>query len=85
MQESGVEDYEFGLWFGFVAPAGTPTEITELLADTMRDSTDELQNRLGDVVADGVFVNSSPAEMRAVIEAQIPQMREVVESTRTAE
>jgi len=27
LQESGVKDYEVNTWFGFVAPAGTPSEV----------------------------------------------------------
>lgn len=31
LQESGVKDYEVNTWFGFVAPAGTPTDVIQRL------------------------------------------------------
>jgi tripartite-type tricarboxylate transporter receptor subunit TctC len=33
MQEAGLRDFETGLWFGLFAPAGTPQELIDRLAD----------------------------------------------------
>lgn len=32
LREAGVPDYEFSIWFGFVAPAGVPAPVRERLA-----------------------------------------------------
>jgi len=80
MQESGVDDYQSSIWFGFVAPDGTPPEITKAIADTIREGTDDLRKRLGDTVADGTFVNSSPEEFGDFIANEIPRWKKVIDA-----
>lgn len=43
-----LPDYEVATWFGFVAPAGTPTEITETLSSAILESLkdDKVKSRL---------------------------------------
>jgi tripartite-type tricarboxylate transporter receptor subunit TctC len=38
VMESGIPSYEFQLWGGLVAPAGTPPAIVQQLADAMKQS-----------------------------------------------
>ena len=49
MQESGIEDFDIGTWFGVVAPAGTPEAIVEKLnsayAEGMKDERVQTQMR----------------------------------------
>ena len=37
MVECGVKDYDFGFWFGLLAPTGTAADIKEKLAGYVRD------------------------------------------------
>jgi tripartite-type tricarboxylate transporter receptor subunit TctC len=41
--ESGVKDYDTRIWFGIVAPAGTPPAIVKVLADALDKATDSPQ------------------------------------------
>ncbi|MDQ2187186.1 tripartite tricarboxylate transporter substrate binding protein [Alcaligenaceae bacterium A4P071] len=37
VQESGVAGFDFETWFGFVAPKGTPQDVTARLSEAIRD------------------------------------------------
>lgn len=49
IQESGIDDFDIGTWFGVVAPAGTPEAIVEKLnsayAEGMKDERVQTQMR----------------------------------------
>lgn len=49
LQESGIEDFDIGTWFGVVSPAGTPDAIIEKLnnayAEGMKDERVQTQMR----------------------------------------
>ena len=76
---SGEAGFTFSTWFGVVAPAKTPQPIIDRLhAEIAKAVADpEVQRKL---VAQGFTVRgSSPAELRAVTEAQLVRYRKVVE------
>lgn len=41
MQEAGVDGYRASLWLGLSAPAGTPKEIVDKLAETLSDAVSD--------------------------------------------
>ena len=56
MKEAGVEGVEVPLWFGLLAPAGTPREIVQLLATNVAKAahSPDLHHKLVDQGADPV-------------------------------
>ena len=79
--ESGVSDFEVGVWFGFVAPVGTPaaivkrlnTEITQALHDA--SVAQRLENSGLTVLAD------TPESFARFIESESSKWRKVVETS----
>ncbi|MDB5641681.1 MAG: tripartite tricarboxylate transporter substrate binding protein [Hyphomicrobiales bacterium] len=69
MQEAGVKDYEMAIWFGFVAPAGTPEPIVEKLSAEIRKVLESPMTRDRSNGAD--ITPSTPAEMKARIPKDI--------------
>ena len=65
--ESGLPGYESTLWYGVVAPAGTPAAITNKLNDAVRrmQQQPEMKGRLSALGADAVVM--SAAEFGALI------------------
>jgi tripartite-type tricarboxylate transporter receptor subunit TctC len=45
VMESGIPDYEFQLWGGLVAPAGTPSAIVQDLSSAMREVLEKMEVR----------------------------------------
>ncbi len=68
MDEAGVPGYDLDLWFGVVAPAGTPAAVVEQLAraidDVQKQST--FRNRLTSF-SQIHYETTSPSEMGAII------------------
>ena len=76
MQEAGVEGYDMAIWFGFVAPAGTPKPIIELLSSEIRNALDSpltRQRTNGAEVTPG-----TPEEMQARIPRDIEMWRKLI-------
>ena len=73
MAEAGVPGYDLELWFGVVAPAGTPAPIAERLARTIAEvqQQPEFRNRLSGF-AQIRFDSTSPSGMGAIIRKDIP-------------
>ncbi len=71
MQEAGVEGYRASLWLGLAAPAGTPDEIIERLAEVLADAVNDPQ--IGEQLANNGAEPAvmSPAEFRELIEAEL--------------
>lgn len=78
LAESGLKDFESSVWFGFVAPAGTPSEvISTLSAGVARvQANAQVQEQLaklgvvpigGDAKAFGVFINEELKKWTNVI------------------
>ena len=69
MQESGLKDFEVNVWFGLLAPAGTPAEIVDQLNAQTAKAVDELTPRLRALSA--YPLRSSPAQFAAFIKQDI--------------
>jgi len=78
MAESGYPGFEAVPWFGLMAPAGTPGAIVERLhRDAVRIlALPDVRKKLNDLGLD--VIASSPAELAAVIEREIPQWAKVI-------
>jgi tripartite-type tricarboxylate transporter receptor subunit TctC len=74
--------YEATVWFGFLAPAGTPKEIVGRLAAEMKTAvaSGALRERLKVAAADIELVASTPDEFRAHIQKEIPHWRNVIKA-----
>jgi tripartite-type tricarboxylate transporter receptor subunit TctC len=71
LAEQGLEDFDASLWFGLMAPAGTPREIVDKLARAANDAirADEVIKALH---AQGVdLLGGSPEEFSRTIENDI--------------
>jgi tripartite-type tricarboxylate transporter receptor subunit TctC len=76
MQEAGVKDYDMGIWFGFMAPAGTPKPVIELLSQSIRKVLDDPKTRER---ANGTEITpSTPEEMAARIPQDIEMWRKLI-------
>lgn len=76
MQEAGVKDYEMSIWFGFMAPAGVPKPVLDMLATHIRRALDNpiLRNR-----TNGAEITpSTPDEMAARIPKDIEMWRKLI-------
>lgn len=74
-----IPGFEATEWFGLAAPAGTPPEILEKISADVREllNTDEAKK----IYVDGLgweLVGSTPQEMRAVMEQQVPYWKDIV-------
>jgi tripartite-type tricarboxylate transporter receptor subunit TctC len=77
-----VPGYEATVWFGFLAPAGTPRETVERLAQEMRRAVESgaLRDRLKAAATEVELVATSPEAFRAHIQKEIPHWRSVVKA-----
>ena len=78
MKEAGVEGVEVPLWFGLLAPAGTPREIVATLAaGVARAARDpDMRKRLEE--QGGEPVGGSPEEFAALLREEVSKWAEVV-------
>ena len=80
LEELGYRDMELDLWYGLVAPAGTPDDIIGALrARFVTEITaPDMVARLG---AQGIdVVTSTPAEFAALIKADLARLAPIVKS-----
>ena len=80
VQEAGLPGYDVTLWFGVLAPAGTPAAIVRRLSDDIRKvlGRPELRERFNTVD----ITPSSPEEFAELIRREIPKWRRVFESAK---
>jgi len=81
LAEQGVAGYEFPLWHGLFAPAGTPREIVlavhKAVAVALQDADVRTRyDQLGLTV-----IGSSPEEFEAVVKHDIARLRKLVEES----
>ena len=76
--ESGVPGYESGVWFGLMAPAGTPKEIVQALYETAAKAVQksEVREKFANIGTDVAPMN--PAELGAFIKAEIAHWANLV-------
>jgi tripartite-type tricarboxylate transporter receptor subunit TctC len=80
ISESGVPGYRSSVWFGLVAPAGTPAEIvSRLSADVAKGVRQaEFRDRLTGMGYD--VTSTTPEQMAELIRADIPRWAQVVKT-----
>jgi tripartite-type tricarboxylate transporter receptor subunit TctC len=80
--EAGVPGYQATIWFGFLAPAGTPEPIVERLSREIKTAvvTGALRERLKASATEIELVGSTPDEFRDFIAKEIPQWRAVIKT-----
>ena len=81
MVESGLAGYELSSWQAVFAPAGTPRAIVERLNTEIVKilKSPEMQKRFAELGLDTVA--STPAELAAVIKADVPRLGKVVKDS----
>jgi tripartite-type tricarboxylate transporter receptor subunit TctC len=78
MKEAGIEGVEVPLWFGLLAPAGTPRDVVAALAaGVARAAKDpDMKRRLEE--QGGEPVGSTPEEFAALLREEVAKWAEVV-------
>ena len=80
-QEAGLKDFDVTIWFGVLAPAGTPPAVIERLNREIVAvmSTDEMKKRMQ---ADGAEARpTSPGEFTALIRSDLAKWTPVVKGS----
>jgi tripartite-type tricarboxylate transporter receptor subunit TctC len=80
-QEAGLKDFDVTIWFGVLAPAGTPAPVIDKLSREIGAvmSTDEMKKRMQ---ADGAEARpTSPAEFAALIRSDLAKWTPVVKAS----
>ena len=80
IEEAGLPGYEATLWFGMLAPAGTPAAVVNRLSRDLREvlSQPALRSRFNT----GDFTPSTPEELGELIRREIPKWRKVLQSAK---
>jgi len=78
--ESGVPGYEATIWFGLLAPAGTPSAIVTRLSNEIRNVL--LQPKMREQFNTVEITPSSPEEFANVIRREMPKWRKVIEGAK---
>jgi tripartite-type tricarboxylate transporter receptor subunit TctC len=79
--EQGVPGFDFSLWGGFFAPAGTPVEIISRLNREINQilALPEIRNQL---LNDGAEVNANtPEQFAAFVHAEIAKYSQIIQQT----
>jgi tripartite-type tricarboxylate transporter receptor subunit TctC len=78
MKEAGVDGVEVSVWYGVLAPAATPRDIVQMLADSIVRATrdPELRKRLLDQGA--APVGNTPEEFSKLLREEVARWAEVV-------
>lgn len=76
LHEAGVKGYEVSVWYGLLAPAGTPNEAVALLNAETAKSVKELAPKFAELGAYPLY--STPAEFSRFIQAEIKKWAPVV-------
>ena len=82
MAESGVSGYEATIWFGLLAPAGTPQAIVDRLSKEIGEVL--VQPRLREQFSTIQLTPSTPQAFAALIAREIPKWRKVIQGARIA-
>ncbi|MCW5612704.1 MAG: tripartite tricarboxylate transporter substrate binding protein [Rubrivivax sp.] len=78
--EAGLPEYDFQLWFGIIAPAGTPKDIVDkIAAETARIiALPDVQEQLIAQGLDGFAIG--PSQMRALLESDLERYGKLIKS-----
>lgn len=78
MKEAGVEGVEVPLWFGLLAPRGTPREIVATLAAGVQRAAKDPETRKRLEEQGGEPVGGTPEEFAALLREEVLKWAEVV-------
>jgi tripartite-type tricarboxylate transporter receptor subunit TctC len=78
--ESGVPGYEATIWFGLLAPAGTPSAIIDRLSKEVGEVL--AQPKLRQQFSTIQLTPSTPQQFAALIAREIPKWRKVIQGAR---
>ena len=78
MKEAGVEGVEVVVWYGVLAPAGTPREIVQKLADGIQRATRDADIRKRMLEQGAEPVGSTPEEFAKLLREEVARWAEVV-------
>ena len=78
MKEAGVEGVEVPLWFGLLAPAGTPREVVQLLAANVARAARSADLRQKMVEQGADLVGNTPEEFERQLRDEVARWHEVV-------
>jgi tripartite-type tricarboxylate transporter receptor subunit TctC len=81
LAESGVPGYEANVWFGIIAPAGTPPKVLDYLhAEISRVlQTPEIQGRLNEMGL--TSLDGSPAQFQTLIDSEKTKWARVIQQS----
>ena len=82
LQEAGVPGYEATIWFGLLAPAGTPAAIVSRLSQDIGKVLNQAMMR--ERFSTGDITPTTPEEFANLIKREIPKWRAVFTSAKIA-
>ena len=79
--ESGIKDFEVVGFYGFLAPAGLPKDVTAKLSDAFRQvlATPDVRNRMVTQGADPAFLGSE--DFAKILAAEMPRWADAVKKS----
>ncbi len=79
--ESGIDGYEATVWFGIIAPKGTPQPVVDRLSKEIARvvATDEVRNNLQGMGLDPV--GSDPAQFQQLLDQELDKWSEVIKTS----
>lgn len=83
MSEAGVEGFVVESWYGLFAPAGTPEPVISKLHDAVAEVLARPDVQAFFAKQGAETLTSTPAEISAAIEAEIPRWKEIIEISGT--
>lgn len=78
MKEAGVEGVEVAVWYGVFAPAATPKEIIQVLANAVIRATRDPETRRRLLEQGAVPVGNTPEEFGKLMREEVSRWAEVV-------
>jgi tripartite-type tricarboxylate transporter receptor subunit TctC len=78
--EAGLPGYEYGGWYGLVAPAGTPDEVVQKIAGEIDGILQEPEVVEFMKSSGAEPIGSSPAEFKEFLRAEVEKWRRVAEA-----
>jgi tripartite-type tricarboxylate transporter receptor subunit TctC len=81
MSEAGLAGFDAYAWYGFLAPAGTPVPVVELISRDMNEALRDPEVRTRIATAALEPVGTSPAEFEALLKSEIVKWGRVVRAS----
>jgi tripartite-type tricarboxylate transporter receptor subunit TctC len=78
MKEAGLEGVEVSVWYGVLAPAGTPRDIVQKLAEGIQRATRDPETRRRLTEQGAAPVGNTPEEFGKLLREEVARWAEVV-------